>query len=133
MYRKSAIAIAASLALAPAAASAADWWWVAGEPGSHDAYFIDADTIATAGAATWFKLLHINQMRGPSPARLEQVHCARTSEPEGDSPDAAIAIHRFACATPAERLSIGAMLGSIAPEATADMIFHAPQPAVAQR
>jgi hypothetical protein len=113
----------------PASARAADWWLVKGEPGGRDAYFIDTDTIARDGAATWFHMLHINAARGPDPSRMEQVRCGQAEWGDGDLD----AIYRFVCATPEERMSLGAMLGSLTPELTAQTIFQMPQPKVAQR
>lgn len=121
------IAMAATMALTPAAASAADWWWVAGEPGSDHAWFVDVDSIVADGPETSFRLLHV--ARGRTPDVLERrADCAGSVDGGSDE-----AIQRFVCATPEERLSLGAMLGPIAPEVAASAIFDAPPTAMAYR
>lgn len=122
-----AIAITAAMMMTPAAASAADWWWVAGEPGSNDAWFVDTDSISADGSELSFQLLHVRQGQVPD----EQQRRADCAGSVGGGADQAV--QRFVCATPEERLSLGAMLGPIAPEVAANAIFDAPTPAMARR
>ena len=114
--------IIAGLAVAatPGVASAADWWWVAGEPGSDEVWFVDADTIMSAGGETSFNQLHLKRGGGPQTASQARLRCNDTA---GDRNDA---IQRFVCATPEQRISLGAMLGPIPPEVSARIIFDAP-------
>jgi hypothetical protein len=42
-------------------ASAADWWWVAGEPGSNEVWFVDAATIMSGWCETSFSQLHLKR------------------------------------------------------------------------
>jgi hypothetical protein len=118
------ILMAAATALAPAAAQAADWWWVAGEPGSRDAWFVDADTISENGDRTSFDLLHVSAGSGAEAPEQQQVDCRRSS------PDP---IQQFVCASPQQRASLGAMLGPITPDAAASAIFDAPTMQTARR
>lgn len=121
------IAMAAMTALTPAAASAADWWWVAGEPGSNHAWFVDVDSISAEGSEISFQLLHVARGRTPDPQQ-RRADCAGSIGGTDDQ-----AIQRFVCATPEERLSLGAMLGPIAPEVAATALFDAPATAMAHR
>lgn len=114
--RMNGILMAAAAVLMPAAAQAADWWWVAGEPGSQDVWFVDADSISTDGANRAFQVLRIAADQQGSVPEDEQVNCARASRD---------AVQRFVCATPDERLSLGAMLGPMSPEVAANAIFEA--------
>ena len=126
--RPFAIAVAAMMTLAPAAASAADWWWVAGEPGSDHAWFIDVDSIAVQGSETSFRLLRVARGQ-PSDPQQRRADCAGSiGGPAEDQ-----AIQRFVCATPEERLSLGAMLGPVPPEVAAHALFDAPAQAMARR
>ena len=124
MVRIIGIVMAATTALAPAAAHAADWWWVAGEPGSQEAWFVDTDTIEGNGAQLSFDLLHIEAGREAGDPEGRQVDCDRAS------PDP---VQRFVCATPEQRLSMGAMLGPMAPDVAATAIFQAAPVETARR
>jgi hypothetical protein len=123
-----ALALAATMMLAPAAASAADWWWVAGEPGGSEAWFVDTDSIAVQGGELSFHLLHVARGRM---ADVEQRRADCAGSVSGGRDDHAI--QRFVCATPDERMSLGAMLGPVAPEVAANAIFGSPASAMAQR
>lgn len=129
MRRLYAMTFLATLTASPSVAHAAEWWLVAGDLGDRDAYFVDTDTIARDGAATWFQMLHINRAHGTEPTRMEQVRCGEAHF-ENEARDA---VNRFVCATPEDRASLGAMLGSIPPELTAQMIFKARPSKVAGR
>lgn len=107
------------LAAAPGTASAADWWWVAGEPGSDEIWFVDADTIMS-GDETSFSQLHLTRDGAPQTASEARLSCDEAANDPDD------AIRRFVCATPEERNSLGAMLGPIPPEVSARIIFDAP-------
>jgi hypothetical protein len=110
---------------APGTASAADWWWVAGEPGSDEVWFVDADTIMSAGGETSFSQLHLKRGGAPQTASQARLRCSEAANDRDD------AIRRFVCATPEERISLGAMLGPISPEVSARIIFDTPpQPKV---
>lgn len=119
----SAIIVAAGVAVAPAAAQAADWWWVAGDPGDHEAWFVDTNSISGSGDELSFQQMHVTRS-APAAAELRTVSCG------GDRDDP---IERFVCAGKQERLSIGAMLGPVAPEVAAAAIFNTPPLQSAQR
>jgi predicted RNA polymerase sigma factor len=124
MVRFLGMMMAAATALAPATAQAADWWWVAGEPGAQDAWFVDTESISATGSQRSFQMLRIAADRSSNPEEGVQVDCAR---PSSDS------VQRFVCAPPEERNAIGAMLGPVAPEAAAKAIFEAPGVQTAKR
>jgi hypothetical protein len=124
MVRLSSLMIAVAIALAPAAAQAADWWWVAGEPGSQDAWFVDADSISTTGAQRSFQMLRIAADRPGRTEEGSQVDCGRASTD---------LVQHFVCATPEQRMSLGAMLGPMAPEVAAKAIFDASPMQTAKR
>ena len=105
---------------APGTASAADWWWVAGEPGSDEIWFVDAATIMSGGGETSFSQLHFKRDNTPQTASQARLRCSDAANDPND------AIRRFVCATPAERNSLGAMLGPIPPEVSARIIFDTP-------
>lgn len=115
------IAAAALAVLAPAAASAEEWWLVAGAPDSRKVWFVDAESIMSNGATASFQLMQAD-MRGAAPATMAQVDCAATS---GDRD--AEAVRRFVCATPEERMALGAMLGSLTPELAANAVLSSQQ------
>ena len=118
----SAIIVAAGLAVAPAA-QAADWWWVAGDPGDSHAWFVDADSINGSGDEVSFQQMHITRA-GPAAAEMRTVSCGgHRNDP----------VERFVCASDEERLSIGAMLGPVAPQVAAAAIFTTPPLQSAQR
>lgn len=104
-------------AAVPSAASAADWWWVAGEPGGDDVWFVDASTIMAKGGETSFSQLHLTRNGASDSATMEKTSC---DEANADP------VRRFVCATPEQRMSLGAMLGSIPPAVSARIIFDAP-------
>lgn len=108
---------AAASALTPMAARAADWWWVAGEPGAKDAWFVDADSISATGSQRSFQMLRIAADRSRNPEEGVQVDCERATSD---------AVQRFVCAAPDQRNAIGAMLGPVSPEAAARTIFETP-------
>jgi len=114
--------IAGLLAVAamPGTAFAADWWWVAGEPGSDEVWFVDAATIMSTGGETSFSQLHMKRDGNPRAYSQARLRCGDGANDPND------AIRRFVCATPAERNSLGAMLGPIPPEVSARMIFDTP-------
>lgn len=122
-----AIALTAALMLAPVAASAADWWWVAGEPGAHEAWFVDTDSISSSGSERSFRLIHVRRGQAPDEL-LRRADCAGTVSGGNDQ-----AVQRFVCATAEERLSLGAMLGPVDPEVAATALFDAPNSAMAHR
>jgi len=116
--------MAAAIALAPAAAQAADWWWVAGEPGSQDAWFVDAESISVTGAKRTFQMLRIAADRPGSSGEGSEVDCTRATTD---------LVQRFVCASSEERMSLGAMLGPMTPETAAQAIFAAPPVRTAKR
>ena len=116
--------MAAATALAPVGAQAGDWWWVAGEPGSQDAWFVDADSISATGAQRSFQLLRVAADKPDSMEESTQVDCTRGSTD---------LVQRFVCATPEQRLSLGAMLGPMSPQEAAQAIFKAPTVQTAKR
>jgi hypothetical protein len=116
--------MAAATALAPVAAQAADWWWVAGEPGSQDAWFVDADSISATGTQRSFQLRRVAADRPEGAEEGAQVDCARGSTD---------LVQHFVCATPEQRMSLGAMLGPMSPEDAARAIFKAPPVQTAKR
>lgn len=121
-YFRNIIAGLLVMAAAPGTASAADWWWVAGEPGSDEVWFVDAETITSAGGETSFKQLHLQRNGAPQTASQGRLRCGDTADDQGDP------VRRFVCATPEARLSLGAMLGPIPPEVSARIIFDTPAP-----
>lgn len=119
----SAIIVAAGLAVAPATAQAADWWWVAGDPGDDQAWFVDADSINGSGDELSFQQMHVTRS-APAATESRTVSCGG----HRDDP-----VERFVCASEEERLSIGAMLGPVAPQVAAAAIFNTPPLQSAQR
>ena len=114
MVRTFVIGIAASALFVSSPAAAESWWWVAGEPGGSEAVFVDADSIVKADGSATFRLANVTE--GQASARQEQskVRCDATAK---------TAIGAFVCATPDERMEMGAMLGSLTPELAARAIF----------
>lgn len=109
-----------ALGAMPGTASAADWWWVAGEPGADEVWFVDADTIMSAGGETSFSQLHMKRDGAPPTASQARLRC------DDAASDHEAAVRRFVCATPEQRISLGAMLGPLPPEVSARIIFDAP-------
>lgn len=114
MVRNLVLGIAASALLMSSPAAAESWWWVAGEPGGSDAVFVDADSIATADGSATFQLAHVTEGQASARHELSKVRCDATDHS---------AIEAFVCATPDERMEMGAMLGSLTPELAARAIF----------
>ena len=87
--------IAGLLAVAamPGTAFAADWWWVAGEPGSDEVWFVDAATIMSTGGETSFSQLHMKRDGNPRAYSQARLRCGDGANDPND------AIRRFVCAT----------------------------------
>lgn len=114
------IALAAAAAFVPATASAEEWWLVAGGPGSREVWFVDAESIVSSGATARFELMQATAL-GTAPAVVTVVSCGDTSAADPN----AEAVRRFVCATPEERMALGAMLGSLTPELAANAVLGA--------
>lgn len=118
MHATRRLLIASVAALVPAQAFAADWWWVAGDPGSNVALFVDADSVTREGEVVTFISARVE--RGDEAAR-ETRQTMRCGSNEGD-----MALRRFACATNEERMHFAAMLGPLTPLYAARAVFEAP-------
>lgn len=112
------IIVAAAAVLTPAAASAEEWWLVAGGPGSRAVWFVDADSIVSTGADARFELVQATAL-GAGAAVSTNVSCATA---DAEDPNAE-AVRRFVCATPEQRMALGAMLGSLTPELAANAVL----------
>jgi hypothetical protein len=102
-------------------AHAADWWWVAGEPGGSTAIFIDADTVVKHDDAVSFRTQRI-QRDGRATEINGQMRCNTPSASTEEE-----AMRRFACATPEERMSFALIVAPMTPGETARLIFAMPR------
>lgn len=96
---------------------AADWWWVAGDPGDDVVVFVDGESAQRAGDVASVQALRITRAGAISTATW---HGRCGTAPS--SPDLAAAAH-FACGTDADRMRGAAMLPGLTPSEAARAIF----------
>lgn len=109
--------MAAMLGMISLPAQAADWWLVADAPGDRSVYFADADSMARENGEVALRILRIDR----SGEAVEMEHRARCNQ-RPQSPDEE-ALRRFACSTEGERMHFAMMLGGMAPDEAASLIF----------
>jgi hypothetical protein len=105
--------LAVMLALAPAPAAAADWWWVEGEPQDAAMTFVDSASAARQGETVTLRTATVDRS-GQMIERTLRFSCA------GQPREGA---HRFAGAGDADRMTWAAMLGGLTPREAAMAIF----------
>lgn len=110
--------IAAGLALVSTQASAADWWWVSGQPGSSVVQFVDAESVVREGETVTFLTARVERSDQTARETRETLRCDLE---EGDA-----ALRRFACATDEQRMHFAAMLGPLTPLYAARAVFATP-------
>ena len=112
------------LALSPAPAATADWWWVQGNPEDAAIIFADGRSVSRAGDRATVRVLSLDRM-GQAVERTLTVTCPAPRQ-EGPA--------RFACDSEAERMGWAAMLGGTSPRDSARALFASrAQPGLARR
>lgn len=115
--------LALILALTPAPAMAADWWWVEGDPQDAVMTFVDSTSASRQGDEVTLRTATVDRA-GQSVERTQRFSCA------GEPREAA---HRFACASDADRLTWAAMLGGLTPREAALAVFASGEREAPQR
>ncbi|PCE42870.1 hypothetical protein COO09_08605 [Rhizorhabdus dicambivorans] len=117
MHWFKALAAAALLAVAAGPAQAADWWLVPARPGAQAVMFADVETLQRQGGVVSLRVLRIDRA-GRSGERVERIRC--------DGAQMDFPLHRFACASGAERERYGLILAGMPPDEAARMVFAIP-------
>jgi hypothetical protein len=110
-------AMAAMLGMVSLPANAADWWLVSDQPGDRAVYFADADSLVRDRDDAAVRVLRIDR----SGEAVEMEHRARCNGHAASSDEEAL--RRFACSTADERMHFAMMLGGMAPDEAAGLIF----------
>jgi hypothetical protein len=101
------------LALTPAPAASADWWWVQGDPQDAAISFANARSAVRNGDQASIRVVSVDRT-GQSVERVVTVRCP-ASPKEGPA--------RFACGTGTDRMTWAAMLGGMTPRDAAQALF----------
>ena len=118
-YRKA--ALAAMLALAPLPAHAAEWWLLPGASTATSALFADSDGMMRGEEGVSLHILRIDRSGGA----VESTHWTRCDATRTGDEEA---LRRFACGSHEERMGSAMMLGTMAPEEAARLIFTVKDP-----
>jgi hypothetical protein len=110
------LALVTALAVTATQASAANWWWVAGDPGEDTITFVDADLVRHEGGAASVRALVVTRAGGVSQIDW-RARC--DTRPNGTIAE----MTRFACASEETRMQDFAMLGTLSPGEAARAIF----------
>lgn len=111
---------AAILMSISAQAQAADWWWVAGDPGDSGAVFVDAQTVKRAEGEVIFVAQTIVR-NGEATVAAQRMRC---DEPV--APGEQEAMQRFACGTDEKRMRSAMIIFPMTPHQAARLIFAMP-------